>query len=527
MAAEAGCSSWRMEDDERERQEEEEEEEEEETELAEMEGVNFSNSSLMPPPPTPPLPPPPAIIPLPPPESEQTKPLPLPPSSEEVGTGEESQDSQDSAETEELGNGVPWHLTPEVVLVKVLACLDDVDRCNASVTCTAWRRVFRNPSLWRRRHFVFRGYEALERQDRYCQFLTQLGWHVRHATIELCRPNINTATVIAKAFETFVNRLNKCHGVRLLSITIISADFLSGWHFFSHNRGKVVRSLCNLLKKQSCLRSADLSYCLMDRDEGSRLLDSLSYGTRLHPKQYLSTLDLRQFFSPGTRAVSFTRYQKVMDQFVTLACVRMDLRSLNETILQTMSKASAKTLRRLEIDFYADESVGVHAIGSYCWREVAQRCQGLAVMVRIHGLCGFSKYASVLVRGMPLHELRLTYLGVEDLSNPELLRSIDGLILYLSGVYYQTLNKVQIQLRPEMEVSADTALVTLVRRCLHLADINVNFVVQAATFLRILETIQKNRTASEKGCKKTRLRLNIRGMTPELDQSIKRLTSTL
>ena len=91
---------------------------------------------------------------------------------------------------------------------------------------------------------------------------------------------------------------------------------------------KVVRSLCTLLKKQTCLRSVDLSYCLMDRDEGSRVLDALSYGTRLHPKQSLTQVDMRQFFSPATRVVSFVRYGKVMGQFVALASVRLDLVSV-------------------------------------------------------------------------------------------------------------------------------------------------------------------------------------------------------
>ena len=91
---------------------------------------------------------------------------------------------------------------------------------------------------------------------------------------------------------------------------------------------QVVRSLCTLLKKQTCLRSVDLSYCLMDRDEGSRVLDALTCGTRLHPKQELAHVDMRQFFSPGTRVVSFVRYGKVMGQFVALSSVRLDLVSV-------------------------------------------------------------------------------------------------------------------------------------------------------------------------------------------------------
>ena len=80
-------------------------------------------------------------------------------------------------------------------------------------------------------------------------------------------------------------------------------------------------------------------------------------------------------------------------------------RCLNENILTRLTHASAKSLRRMELDFYADESVGNQAIGSNCWRAVAERCPSLAVVVRIHGLCGFQKYTSVLVRGIPLNEV--------------------------------------------------------------------------------------------------------------------------
>ena len=82
-------------------------------------------------------------------------------------------------------------------------------------------------------------------------------------------------------------------------------------------------------------------------------------------------------------------------------------RCLNEIILTRLTQASAKSLRCLELDFYTDESVGNQAIGFNCWRTVTERCPSLAVVVRIHGLCGFQKYTSVLVRGIPLSEVKL------------------------------------------------------------------------------------------------------------------------
>jgi hypothetical protein len=88
---------------------------------------------------------------------------------------------------------------------------------------------------------------------------------------------------------------------------------------------QVVRALCSLLKKQAWLRSADLSYCLMDREEGSRVLDALTYGTRFKSKEHLVHVDLRQFFSPATRTVSLVRYSKVVTQFTALVSLRIDL----------------------------------------------------------------------------------------------------------------------------------------------------------------------------------------------------------
>ncbi|XP_076449145.1 F-box only protein 39-like [Babylonia areolata] len=418
---------------------------------------------------------------------------------------------------------------PDVVLVHVLSYLSDVDRCNASLACTTWRRAFRHPSLWRRRYFVFRAFDAFEKLDSYLKFLSQLGWHMQSMDVELCRPNINTASIIARTFEQFVIAVNKTWGIRLLTFRIVNADFHSCWHFFSHNRSKVIRSLSSLLKKQSYLRTVDLSYCLMDRDEGTRLLEALSYGTRLHSKAYLSDINLRQFFSPRTRAASFVRYGKVMGQFQALAAIRMDFRALNEVILDRLSRASSETLSRMELDFYSDEFMGSQAISPERWRSVSRRLPGLRVKVRVHGLCGFQKYASVLVRELPLSELRVTYLGVENLADHGLLLGVHTLLVYLADTFHRTLTKLHLHLRPDLDVSADAAVVGLVRRCLHLRELNVNVALQASTVVLILDTIHRQRSQPSPvpplPAKKTRFHLNVRGMTPELDRSIRLMTS--
>ena len=50
-----------------------------------------------------------------------------------------------------------------------------------------------------------------------------------------------------------------------------------------------------------------------------------------------------------------------------------------------------------------------------------------------------------------------------------------------------------------MDLSADMAIISLVRRCLLLCDLNVNFAVQATTFVHVLEIIHRHRTISDRG----------------------------
>ena len=150
MAEQAGCSSWST--------EEEEEGEDEEEEVEEEEEGNTSNSSLMPPSssPTPTWPTPtqpPSLLTTPPSSSATPPAWPrlIPTSSQP-----KAELYTDSAPCGNARDVVPWRLTPEVVMVQILAYLGDRDRCNASLVCTAWRRVFHRPCLWRRRYFLFR-----------------------------------------------------------------------------------------------------------------------------------------------------------------------------------------------------------------------------------------------------------------------------------------------------------------------------------------------------------------------------------
>ncbi|KAL8570703.1 hypothetical protein ACOMHN_039138 [Nucella lapillus] len=411
-----------------------------------------------------------------------------------------------------------WQLAPDIVIVRILSFLGDQDRCHASLACKSWRRAFTNPALWRRRYFVFRSSDAFERVESYQKYLAEFGRHLQSMSVDLGYPlnieTINTTSVIAKAFEQFVSSFNRT-GIHLLKIRIVTAYFIY-WHS-SRSRGVVIRALSNLLKKQSFLRSADLSYFCVNREEGSRLLYALSYGTQRHPKEYLINVDMRHFFCSLTKVATFDRYSRVMGQFQALATIKMDLGDLNETIMDKLTRASSKTLRHIELEFHGEElESGKHAISPECWRAVSERVPALRVKVCIHGHRGLRKYSNVLVRGLPLSELRVTYLG----KDPWLLTGVRSLILHLAETFHTTLSKLYLQLNYFLDVSADTAMVDLVRNCVHLRELHVaSLALQANTVVLILDIIQyRNAT-------RTRLHLNVWGMTPDLDRSVRSMAS--
>ncbi|KAK7485422.1 hypothetical protein BaRGS_00023370 [Batillaria attramentaria] len=239
---------------------------------------------------------------------------------------------------------------------------------------------------------------------------------------------------------------------------------------------QVIKSLCTLFKRQANLRSANLAFSQLNKDEGIRILESLALSGSLQRrhKQFLTVLDLQEFFSPRTRVLSSSKFAETMGLFLALTSLCMDKRYLNEDVLEKLtSRSCTAPLRYLQLVADSMDPVLDHPISRRAWVEAVHRDPDFTVGVLFLGLTSFDKYASVLIRGMPLTWMRLSWLGVVGPVHPAIMADVEKLLRHVAYNFSDTIIRVQICLWPEAVVPVDEALVNLVSRCHLLRELSV------------------------------------------------------
>ncbi|PVD37166.1 hypothetical protein C0Q70_04161 [Pomacea canaliculata] len=335
---------------------------------------------------------------------------------------------------------VPWDALPQEALAKIFRYLQDWDRCQASLACKAWHRVFRMACLWRSRSFVFPGSEM--QQVCYDGFLREHGQHLQHVILDFEFQN-NAALQCFKSFVTTANE---------------SAAFLSI---------KMVRALCLLLKRQPMLQEADFCLCQFTHNEGLQVLKALTGDLRLKPRRNITTLSLREFFEAPTHYISLSTFTEVMGRFTALAFLRVDQHYLCEDVLDKLITGCAQTLRHLDIVMNARV---VHAIDSHTWRLAVQRCPSLTVTVRLEIPYTFEEYSRVLVESMPLTRV---FLWGRRWRGNIAFADVARFLGYVSDIFFNTIEEVCVYSEAEGYQEVDKTVEKLIETCVRLKRLSL------------------------------------------------------
>ncbi|PVD37161.1 hypothetical protein C0Q70_04156 [Pomacea canaliculata] len=308
---------------------------------------------------------------------------------------------------------VPWDALPQEALVNVFSYLKDGDRCQASLACKAWHRVFRMACLWRRRSFEFRGTDM--QQGCYDGFLREHGQHLQHVSLEFAEPD----RAVVQCFKAFVATANECAELRLLCPVV----------------AQMVQALCLLLKRQPMLQEAEFFFCEFTHNEGLRVLKALTDDLPLMTRRNIITLKLEAFFQRRTVNLSLRTFTEVMGRFTALAFLRVDQHYLCEAVLDKLITGCAQTLRHLDIVM---NTTVVHAIDSHTWSLAVQRCPSLTVTVRLYDAYTFEEYSRVLVASMPLTRVVLWDMcGMCEITFADVARFLG----YVSGIFFNTIGE--------------------------------------------------------------------------------------
>ncbi|XP_025082285.1 F-box only protein 39-like isoform X2 [Pomacea canaliculata] len=392
---------------------------------------------------------------------------------------------------------VPWDALPQEALAKIFRYLQDWDRCQASLACKAWHRVFRMACLWRSRSFVFPGSEM--QQVCYDGFLREHGQHLQHvildfefqnnAALQCFKSFVTTAnesaaflsikvrhlcfedlpkrwsTYRAKSFQAFVARANKCAAFQSIKVRHLCFSYLP--NRWSTYRPKMVRALCLLLKRQPMLQEADFCLCQFTHNEGLQVLKALTGDLRLKPRRNITTLSLREFFEAPTHYISLSTFTEVMGRFTALAFLRVDQHYLCEDVLDKLITGCAQTLRHLDIVMNARV---VHAIDSHTWRLAVQRCPSLTVTVRLEIPYTFEEYSRVLVESMPLTRV---FLWGRRWRGNIAFADVARFLGYVSDIFFNTIEEVCVYSEAEGYQEVDKTVEKLIETCVRLKRLSL------------------------------------------------------
>ena len=343
-----------------------------------------------------------------------------------------------------------WQSLPPELMCRVFEYLPDSDRCNARLACHGWDDVFRMPELWRERQFAFRGEDKYEGW-RACRYMDNLGAHCRHLDLEIGMPSVQNARVISLAVEMFLN--TKPRGLRLDTFVCSGLEYFhTPLYRIARHRGRMVRAVCSLLRRQKRLEVVNMAYCQVGREDGARVLKALTYNCRPHSSKdtssCLSALELREFFRDDIIVVELPAFLSEMGRFTALRHVGLNFTYLSDAILGRLTQ-STSNLERMSLSIDGSHlTLITHmthnnlAVSTAGWRAAAQRCPQLRVLVDFRGRYRLMDFQSVLLPGMPMASISITSL-VPSLffGSDDMLAHIASLLGYLANHFSLKLGK--------------------------------------------------------------------------------------
>ncbi|XP_067673657.1 F-box only protein 39-like [Haliotis asinina] len=399
-----------------------------------------------------------------------------------------------------------WDKLPDEALILVYSYLEDNDRASMSLVCKHWSNIFRTPTLWRERHFMFVGMRAMEHTKKACEFITHVGPHLRRMVLECGHPVLHTARPIAEAVATFLGHTIKIPNMRVTYFKVVYLDCYHSWRFFDLSRGKLIEALTKFLRKQRNLRKLDLSGAHMTSAEGMRCLASAAQSPARKTISYLHIKDLFELRYP---AFQDNRFRDNLARFTNLRQLYLNYLYVDELVLQVLRTHSRTSLQYLRIVVDSSEPCN-HGISAYSWRDFSDGCPHAKVVFHFLGKLSIEDYRRVFVRCVPIHEIDILSWDRYPSDRDPASEDMSAVLAHVVATYSTQLVNFRLAFDHLSNEPIDSALVMLLDRCTKLKDVCINTAIRIDTVEKICATLKKKRPRVLE-----HLELKVRDLTPE------------
>nr|XP_046267091.1 F-box only protein 39-like [Scatophagus argus] len=415
----------------------------------------------------------------------------------EEGFSEEDEDSVDLTDkghecTSERASS--WGLLPHVCLRHVFRFLCDHDRMSADLVCRHWHHVMHSPSLWRSRFFYFSGQrQSRSRQAEYWSAVTyarSLGAYLEKLEVCVCPPhNSLMARRLEQALIGLLSELTRLNApLRILSIVRLELDRTS-WTL--KHKNSLVNCLINFLHRGSSrLTSVCLNGMRNGLHQGLELLSALAH-SQMHryPQCYISSLDLRGFFSDTVRVPFNFNIPHRLRHLQGLTDLSMNYSCLSDELLNTLQcrhrgwrwqfRRDANTLQTFSL-YCAWNEPHEQLVCGDSWASLKSSSPDLKVRFTVDQVIDTNQLARIL-----LPEILLTEYTMTAFYSPDTNWSARPVLCEMLPWYRCSLQYLTLDLSNCNE-SLDEELLQLVTLCECLKQLKVWAFLEISTAQRLL-----------------------------------------
>ncbi|XP_060912289.1 F-box only protein 39-like [Labrus mixtus] len=419
-----------------------------------------------------------------------------------------------------------WGSLPDVCLRHVFRCLSDEDRVSADLVSRHWHQVMHSPSLWRFRFFHFSGRLSKYTQSEYCSavaYARSLGVYLESLEVCLCPPR--KSSIARRLEQTLTGLLSELTSVKapLRSLSIVKME-LERTPWTASLRSSIVHSLIEFLQTGgSKLTSVCLNGMRNSLPHGLEVLSALALSqTRLTPRCYISSLDLRGFFSGSLANVHLNpRVPCILCQLPGLTYLTLSYSWLSDELLTALQYRGQQEqgrhgnpLQSLSLHCSLHEPHQQLVFGS-SWSNLVSTCPELKVRITVEQVIDTNRLARILLPEIPLTEFDMTgsYSTDEDWSAKPVLRD-------LLPQYRRSLQFLSLDLR-NSEESLDEELLHLVKVCERLEQLRVWAFLDLRTMERLLHMRLTKRSLLNK------IKVRIYSMEDEIEEKEEQLEQIL
>ncbi|XP_071110715.1 F-box only protein 39-like [Haliotis cracherodii] len=399
-----------------------------------------------------------------------------------------------------------WDKLPDEALILVYGYLEDHDRASMSSVCKHWNSIFKTPTLWRERHFIFVGMRALDHTKKACEFITNVGPHLRRLVLECGHPVLHTARPIAEAVSTFLGHTIKIPQMRISHFKVVYLDCYHSWRFFDLSRGKLIDALSKFIRKQRTLRKLDLSGAHLTSAEGMRCLSSAAQSPARKTIHYLHIKDLFELRYP---AFQDNRFRDNLARFTSLRQLYLNYLYVDELVLQVLRTNSRTSLQYFRIVVDSCEPCN-HSISAYAWRDFCDGCPYAKVVFHFLGKLSTEDYRRVFARCVPIYEIDILSWDRYPSDRDPNSEDMSAVLAHIISTYSAQLVNFRLAFDHLSNEPIDSALVMLLDRCTKLKDVCINTAIRIDTVEKICATLKKKRPRVLE-----HLELKVRDLTPE------------